>query len=107
MKGWLVREEKRFIGFAQLLPGVPLVLYGLAFSDEILRTALVLMATAVSLVGLARVGLTAYRLARGLAPLPPGVALISRPRLLARTVVPLLAFYVAVSVWGVLGSGDP
>jgi hypothetical protein len=107
MKGWLVREEKRFIGFAQLLPGIPLVLYGLAFSDEILRTTLVVMASAVSVFGLVRVGLIAWRLARGLAPLPPGVALISRPHLLARTVLPLLALYVGVSLWGVLGSGDP
>ena len=62
---------------------------------------------AVSVLGLGRVGLTAWRLASGPAPLPAGVALVTRAHLLARTVLPLLALYLGVSVWGVLGSGDP
>jgi hypothetical protein len=106
MKGWPVLDEKRYVGLTELVPGVPLVVYGLAFSDQALRTTLVLMATAVSLLGLARVGLTAWRLAREPEPAPPGVALASRAYLVSRTVVPLLVLFAAVAVWGSLQSED-
>jgi hypothetical protein len=106
MKGWLVREEKRCVGFAELLPGLPLMAYGLALSHEALRSTLLLMATAVSVLGVARVGLTAWRLAREPAPAPPDVALASRAYLLSRTVVPLLALFATVAVWGSLQSED-
>jgi hypothetical protein len=107
VNGWRVRDEKRLIGFAQVLPGVPLVAYGLAGSELELRTTLLLMATVVSVLGLARVGLTALRLARGLEPAPDSVVLVSWLHVLARTVLPLLALYLGVAVWGTLGSGDP
>jgi len=106
MKAWSVLDEKRYVGLAELLPGLPLMAYGLAFSEQVLRTTLLVMATAVSLLGLARVALTAYRLARGLAPAPPEVALVSRAQLLSRTALPLLVLFAAVGVWGSLESED-
>ena len=54
-----------------------------------------------------RVGLTAWRLARGPAPVPDGVVIVSRWYVLVRAVLPLLALYVAVAIWGALGSADP
>jgi hypothetical protein len=106
MKAWPVRDEKRYVGLTELLPGLPLVVYGLAFSDEVLRTTLLVMATAVSMLGLVRVVLTAWRLARGLAPAPPEVALVSRAHLLSRTALPLLMLFAGVAVWGSLQSED-
>src|SRR3954447_25928660 len=106
MKGWGFRGEKRYVGLTELPPGVRLVIYGLASSARPLRTTLLAMATAVSVFGLARVALTAWRLARVPAPAPPEVALVSRAYLLSRTVVPLLALFAAVAVWGSLVSED-
>jgi hypothetical protein len=106
VNAWPVRDEKRYVGLTELLPGLPLVVYGLAFSDQPLRTTLLLMATAVSLLGLARVALTAWRLARGPEPAPAEVALVSRAHLISRTVIPLLVLFAGVAVWGSLQSQD-
>ena len=35
------------------------------------------------------------------------MVIASRPYVLARTVLPLLALYVGVALWGTLGSADP
>jgi hypothetical protein len=106
MKGWPVLDEKRYVGLTELLPGLPLMVFGLAFSHDALRSTLLLMASAVSLLGLARVGLTAWRLAREPDPAPPELALVSRAQLLSRTALPLLVLFAAVAVWGCLQSED-
>src|SRR6478736_3283619 len=98
MTGWRVRDEKRLIGFAQLLPGIPLVLYGFLGSELALRTTLLVMATAVSILGIVRVGLTAWRLARGPEPAPDGLVIVSPLQVLARAVLPLLALYLGIAV---------
>jgi hypothetical protein len=107
MTGWLVRDEKRFVGLTQLLPGLPLMLYGLATSELVLRDVLLIMATVVSLFGVVRVGLTAWRLGRLTSPVPVGLRIASRAYLFARTVLPLLGLYIGVAVYGAVVSEDP
>jgi hypothetical protein len=103
MTGWLVRDEKRFVGLTQLLPGLPLLAYGLAAADA----TLLLVAAAFTLFGAGRIGLTIWSLARPPAPVPAGVVVASRGHLLRRALVPLIALFLAVTAWGMAVSEDP